>query len=552
MSQAIIRVAKIKTAGAARGKTAHNYRLMDTPNADPDRTKALNQEYVNTDRADYWSLAEQRIGEVVTRKVRDDQVRAMEVILTASPEWFKRSQDGQAEDMRESKWVADNLHFLEEKFGEKNVVSFTLHQDEKTPHIHAVVIPITAKNRLSADALFNPKTLVKLQSEYATAMAAHGLERGVEGSRRQHQDMKQVYGHQQVTAAELAPLVQPVAAQAFALPDVPLMLLGRDAWRAQQEAAINAEIARQVGEANRRLEKAGNVAVAHAGGSERAGVLARQLSISEGLKQGHYARLQADEAANDRLAVYLALGQAPAELVAKGNKLIDGYRAETEAVLLKTAQTGSYAAPKDYLQLVKDQNYQLQRAENGKVSGVVHPSGVAFDLAQLRPGGLSVQKLVGQTLEAREREALERAVQIERAKAGRELATMEKAFAGYRWQIAPTDMKACLLVPDELTSRVEAAFRVPGSYAAALRVQGEPHRQDGKTAVYVKYGPEHAHGASALFEQLRQKGVTVYEPAGDQARREQLRAQSPIVPSPAQEREAEQAKERKRSQGLGR
>jgi hypothetical protein len=100
---------------------------METPNADPDRTQVLNQEYVNTDRADYWSLAEQRIAEVVTRKVRDDQVRAMEVILTTSPEWFKRGPDGQAQDMRKSKWVADNLYFLKEKFGEKNVVSFTLH-----------------------------------------------------------------------------------------------------------------------------------------------------------------------------------------------------------------------------------------------------------------------------------------------------------------------------------------------------------------------------------------------------------------------------------------
>lgn len=314
MPQAIIRVAKIKTAGAARGKTAHNYRLMDTPNADPERTAALNKEYVNTDRADYWSLAEQRIAEVVTRKVRDDQVRAMEFVLTASPEWFKRGADGQAEDMRESKWVADNLHFLKEKFGEKNVVSFTLHQDEKTPHVHAVVIPITDKNRLSADTLFNPKTLVKLQTEYAAAMGEHGLERGIEGSRRQHQDMKQVYGHQQTTAVELAPLVQPVAVQAYKIETMP-GLTGRDTWRAEQEAAINAEIARQVGEANQRLERAGNVAVAHAGSSEQAETLARQLAISQGLKQGHFERLEAateqiehQSMTSERLAVQLAQG----------------------------------------------------------------------------------------------------------------------------------------------------------------------------------------------------------------------------------------------------
>ena len=100
MPQAIIRVAKIKTQGQAQGKTKHNYRLMNTPNADPERTATLNQELVNTDQLDYWSLAEQRISEVVTRKVRDDQVRAMELVLTASPEWFKRDITGQADDVR--------------------------------------------------------------------------------------------------------------------------------------------------------------------------------------------------------------------------------------------------------------------------------------------------------------------------------------------------------------------------------------------------------------------------------------------------------------------
>jgi hypothetical protein len=295
MPHAIIRVAKIKTAGAARGKTAHNYRLVDTPNADPERTASLNQEYINTQKADYWSLAEQRIGEAVTRKVRDDQVRAMEVVLTASPEWFKRGQDGQAEDVRRGKWVESNLDFLKEKFGEKNVVSFTLHQDETTPHIHAVIVPISENEKgracLSADRLFNPTTLSQLQTDYAAAMAPHGLERGVEGSRRQHEDMKQVYGHQARTAAELAPLVQPVAVQAFFLPDVPL--LSRDTWKAEQEAAINAELARQVGEAHRRAQEAGNVAVANAGGRERAEVLERQLNASEGLKQGHFEQLAA-------------------------------------------------------------------------------------------------------------------------------------------------------------------------------------------------------------------------------------------------------------------
>jgi hypothetical protein len=405
MPQAIIRVAKIKTAGAARGKTAHNYRLMDTPNADPARTATLNQEYVNTDRADYWSLAEQRIAEVVTRKVRDDQVRAMEVVLTASPEWFKRGQDGQAEDMRESKWVTDNLHFLKEKFGEKNVVSFTLHQDEKTPHVHAVVIPITEKNRLSADTLFNPKTLVKLQTEYAAAMAEHGLERGIEGSRRQHQDMKQVYGHQEKTAAELAPLVQPVAVQAFILPTVPF--LNHEGWRAEQQAAINAEIARQVGEANLRLEKAGNVAVAHAGSSEQAEALARQLAISQGLKQGHFADLEASigqvktlTERSEQLAVQFAQGGGPEveALTTYGHQQREKARQELvgllEGVLMNPVpNAGAFRAQ------LQDIGYTTGKDAQGKGVLVDENTGAAFHLNELKPNGLEFAPQFNEAIE---------------------------------------------------------------------------------------------------------------------------------------------------------
>lgn len=339
MPQAIIRIAKIKTKGAAQGKTKHNYRLMDTPNADPERTATLNQELVNTDRLDYWSLAEARIKEGIAktargkpRTVREDQVRAVEIVLTASPDWFKRGEDRQAEDVRGSQWVADNLDFLKNKYGEKNVVSFTLHQDETTPHIHAVVIPLTEKGRLSADTLFNPETLTQLQTDYAQAMAPHGLERGVEGSRRQHQDMKQVYGRQEQTAAELGLLAQPVAtmpAQAVQLGEVPVF--GRETWRADEQARINAEIAQHVQEANQRIEEANKraqeavqYAVANAGGQEQAEVLSRQLNVSEGLKQGNFDQIQVERSKLDELAMRAAGGEvADPEVIKRGGQLLD-------------------------------------------------------------------------------------------------------------------------------------------------------------------------------------------------------------------------------------
>jgi hypothetical protein len=473
MPHAIIRVAKIKTAGAARGKTAHNYRLVDTPNADQERAAVLNKEYINTGQADYWSLAEQRIGEVVTRKVREDQVRAMEVVLTASPEWFKRGQDGQAEDVRGGKWVESNLNFLKEKFGEKNVVSFTLHQDETTPHIHAVVIPITQNEKgracLSADRLFNPTTLAQLQTDYAAAMAGHGLERGVEGSRRQHEDMKQVYGHQARTAAELVPLVQPVAAQAFTLPDVPLM--GRDTYRIEQQAAINAEIARQVGEAHKRAQEAGNVAVANAGSRERAEVLERQLNASQGLKKGQFdqleaatAQVQMQAARSERLAVQLAQGGGPMveSLTKHGQQEREKARQELVGVLEGALKEPVHTLPEFRLGLEKV-GYSFGKDADNKGIIIDNHSGAQFYGPEIQPNGSAltpqVEAAIARTVQqeylaseagklaAEQAERAARGLQAHQGRAvlemnAKDLETIKKHFSDAKAGVRPGQVQA--------------------------------------------------------------------------------------------------------------
>lgn len=44
-------------------------------------------------------------------------------------------------------WCMDNLDWLKETFGEDNLVSAVLHMDEKTPHIHATIVPIVSGER---------------------------------------------------------------------------------------------------------------------------------------------------------------------------------------------------------------------------------------------------------------------------------------------------------------------------------------------------------------------------------------------------------------------
>ncbi|SDZ01952.1 MobV family relaxase, partial [Hymenobacter psychrophilus] len=278
MPYAVIRVAKIKTQAHALAATGHNYRQEQHPHSIGNADKEApyrNREYINHEKKDYWSLLEARIQEAGVKRIRHDSVRGMEVILTGSPEGFVRGQDGRAADYSKSKWAQDNLNFLKEQFGAKNIVSFTLHQDEKTPHIHAVLAPITDKNTLSADQLFNPKSLRQLQTEYAQAMAPHGFERGVEHSQAKHDPMQRLYGLEAQHAQRVAELTRPTApAPAFQLTDPPL--LGRDEWKAGEEARINAEMARQAEAARAQLAEVAKLAQANTAAAEQVRVLQKQ------------------------------------------------------------------------------------------------------------------------------------------------------------------------------------------------------------------------------------------------------------------------------------
>jgi hypothetical protein len=291
--KAICRVAKVKGAGSISGKSEHNYRQGQVPNADPER-QHLNHEYV----LNYENLGkaiQARIEHAGIERVRQDAVKGMEFILAASPERFKRDETGQTVgDYREHPWVKANLDFMKQQYG-PNLVAFTLHQDEKTPHIHAIVVPITPDNRLCAKELFTPKTLRQLQTDYAQAMKPFGLERGIEGSRAKHVEMKQIYGLQQqerqAIERDLKPLQTPVQPLQIEQPGV-LDLLNLERWRKEQEVKINAEYNRRLAEVENAAQKAQKAAVANATVKEQGKVLQQRLDTSEGLKQANHEKAQ--------------------------------------------------------------------------------------------------------------------------------------------------------------------------------------------------------------------------------------------------------------------
>lgn len=125
------------------------------------------------------------------RKINDNAVTHLKIVLTGSHEKMKEIE-GNSKKL--NSWIVENKKFLEEKYGKENIVRFTLHRDERTPHLHAVVVPLTADGRLSAfEVIGNKKDLKSLQNHYAEKMNPFGLERGLENTGIKHEDAKAYY-----------------------------------------------------------------------------------------------------------------------------------------------------------------------------------------------------------------------------------------------------------------------------------------------------------------------------------------------------------------------
>lgn len=369
MAYVILRHGKLSTRTQAAAATAHNYRQYEVSNADQEAPHP-NIEFVNVAERDYWEVASERITEAGITPRRKDAVRCVEIILSASPEWFERNENGRAKDYSQSEWLKDTRSFLTEKYGEKNLIAFQLQQDEKTPHIHAIVVPITSDGRLSARDLFNPGTLRRNQTEYGEKMKAHGLERGIEYSKAKHQPMKRFYGQQNETAAELGMQLGPASPYQEKQVSRPGHIVANpEKWADQESQVMNDHARAQVDAANQRADKAQNSALEHAAVKDQVRLLQKQLSALQELKR-------ADDKVQEDLYKCLAGGEkAPRIVLNKGNELLDN---EVHALKIgritvtmlnesfnAAGDRGNYAGAAEILGKVKEQEAKNKLLEAG-------------------------------------------------------------------------------------------------------------------------------------------------------------------------------------------
>ena len=191
--------------------------------ADADPAKAmLNRELVSREYVDQLTgqkkmhtidqAIRHRIEEAGIKKLRPGQNTALEIILTGSPETLNSLDEKGLE-----KWVNESMEWAGKTWGKENIVTAVLHRDEKTPHIHLIVVPIvqglsrrsrardemlkrvgkkvktkkrnTTGNRLSANEVYTQPRLYAYHTSYAKEVGAHfGLKRGVRGEKGSRQN----------------------------------------------------------------------------------------------------------------------------------------------------------------------------------------------------------------------------------------------------------------------------------------------------------------------------------------------------------------------------
>jgi len=165
------------------------------PHADPER-KDLNinfKVYADRQNLKISEAINERIKEGYKgkRAIRKDSVKFVKHIMTGSHDaMVEMSKDKD----KFQDWIKENMKFLEKEYGEKNIIRFNLHMDEKTPHIHAVTVPLTEDGRLSAREIFgNKKNLQERQDRYACAMEKFNLVRGVRSTGIKHEKANEYY-----------------------------------------------------------------------------------------------------------------------------------------------------------------------------------------------------------------------------------------------------------------------------------------------------------------------------------------------------------------------
>ena len=222
MNYAIFRIEPIMTTNDLAQIGSHNQREKNAYKSNPDiriedsykniQLVTLNYKYVKRFHELTKEYEKQHNEKMKTeRKERQRTYTQMvnhsrncvadELLFTASPKFFDNMNE---EDIR--KWADTCMNFVYNDLGytKEQILHATIHLDEKSPHIHCVVVPLvkkldkrtnTERWTISKKQYIRDKIhLSQLQDKYHERLVDAGfdLERGIKGSSREHLKTKEL------------------------------------------------------------------------------------------------------------------------------------------------------------------------------------------------------------------------------------------------------------------------------------------------------------------------------------------------------------------------
>lgn len=185
MSYAVARMQKMKSPDL-KGIQFHNQRERKSlTNEDINEERSYknydlkNDENINYNERVKEIIESQKVG---TRKTRKDAVLVNELLITSDRDFFEKLNETE-----QRRFFDESYKLFSERYGKQNIAYATVHNDEKTPHMHLGVVPMR-EGKLQGKNVFNRQELLWLQDKYPKHMQELGFElkRGEKGSDREH------------------------------------------------------------------------------------------------------------------------------------------------------------------------------------------------------------------------------------------------------------------------------------------------------------------------------------------------------------------------------
>ena len=167
-----LRIKKLHGPHMVRVSSDHNLRKNYCPYVYASRVLSHQSARIETlhgsdDPLSVAAAARQRRDEAGVKKLRKNQVVALEIMVTLRP---GSCHDESAYFQQSLEWVAGNFG------GWANVLAAVVHNDEGAPHMHVLVVPVVGSRMVGSALVGGPGRLRALRSSFNSEVcAAYGL-----------------------------------------------------------------------------------------------------------------------------------------------------------------------------------------------------------------------------------------------------------------------------------------------------------------------------------------------------------------------------------------